>query len=283
MRQADGPALEWAILSDGTFALDGGAMFGVVPRALWGQALPPDADNRVRLGLNCLLVRRGGRTVLVDTGVGDKGDEAFRTRHAVERQGGLTAALAARGIGPEEVTDVINSHLHWDHAGGNTRPGEGGRPVATFPGATYYSQRGEVAFARARHPRTRGSYRPEDFEPLLEEGRMVLVDGEAEIAPGIRVHPAAGHLPHMQVVTVEAGDRTLLFAADLIPTTHHLAPAWVMGFDVEPLTTAEVKGRWLARAAAEGWSVIFYHDAQRPLGRVAEKRGRWVVRPEEGD
>jgi glyoxylase-like metal-dependent hydrolase (beta-lactamase superfamily II) len=269
---------EWEVLSDGSFALDGGAMFGVVPRTLWEKRMPPDAWHRVKLGLNCLLVRSSGRNVLVETGLGEKGDQLFRARHAVEA-GALVRQLGERGVRAEDVTDVINSHLHWDHAGGNTRRrGDGGlEPV--FPNATYYVQRAELAFARAAGPRTRGSYEPDDYEPLLRDGRMVLVDGEAEIAPGVRVHPAPGHLPAMQVVTVRAANRTLLFAADLIPTALHVSPAWIMAYDLEPLVTLRAKMHWLEQAAAPGWTVVFYHDPGCPAGTVDERDGRWMVHP----
>jgi glyoxylase-like metal-dependent hydrolase (beta-lactamase superfamily II) len=269
---------EWEVVSDGTFALDGGAMFGVVPRPLWEKRMPPDARHRVKLGLNCLLVRSGGRTILVDTGLGDKGDQLFRTRHAVEG-GALLRELDERGLNAGDVTDVINSHLHWDHAGGNTRRRSDGKLEPAFPNAAYHVQRAELAFARAAGLRTRGSYEPDDFEPLLSSGQMVLLDGEAAIAPGVRVHPAAGHLPAMQVVTVSAAGSTVLFAADLIPTTLHLSPAWIMAYDLEPLVTLKTKMIWLERATAHGWTVIFYHDPDCSAGIVEERDGRWVVHP----
>jgi glyoxylase-like metal-dependent hydrolase (beta-lactamase superfamily II) len=266
------------VISDGTFALDGGAMFGVVPRPLWEGYMPPDDRNRVTLGLNCLLVRSGGRTVLVETGLGDKGGRVFRERNAADG-GALATRLADKGVQPADVTDVINSHLHWDHAGGNTRRPAAGGLEPVFPNATYFVQRRELAFARSAGPRTRGSYEPDDYEPLLSGGQMVLLDGEAEVAPGIRVHPAAGHLPAMQVITVSAGARSLLFAADLIPTAHHVSPAWIMAYDLEPLVTLKVKLSWLRKAAAHRWIVIFYHDADCPAGIVEERGGRWAVHP----
>jgi glyoxylase-like metal-dependent hydrolase (beta-lactamase superfamily II) len=278
--KAGAPSVE--VIADGTFALDGGAMFGIVPRPVWEKEMVPDAAHRVRLGLNCLLVRAAGRIVLVDTGVGGKGDARFVERHAVRRDGGLPAALGRRGIGPEQVTDVINSHLHWDHAGGNTlrEPDGGVRPA--FPNAFYYVQRGELEAARASSPRTRGSYHEDDFEPLAAAGRLVLVDGEVEIAPGVRVIPAAGHLPHMQVVLIGSGAGATFFPADLVPTAHHLAPAWGMGFDLEPLVVQRHKRHWLERAARENWRVVFYHDPDLPEARIEVASGRFAARPAHG-
>ena len=267
------------IVSDGRFALDGGAIFGVVPRALWSRSLPADRANRVPLALNCLLVSGHGRHVLIDTGLGEKGDERFRQRHDVRRCGGVVEALARLGIDPGDVTDVVNTHLHWDHAGGNTFPARGEPPGPTFPRASYHVQEQELAFARRAGERTRGSYRAEDFEPLVSQGRLVLLDGRTDIAPGITVHLAPGHLPHMQVVTVTGRNGTVFFPADLVPTTHHLAPAWIMAYDVEPLRTLETKKEWLDRAARGEWRVVFYHDVDCPVATVEEREGRWLAHP----
>ncbi|MFQ5670817.1 MAG: MBL fold metallo-hydrolase [Acidobacteriota bacterium] len=271
------------LVSDGTFALDGGAMFGIVPRALWSKVITADGENRVRLGLNCLLVRCAGHVMVVDTGIGEKTDARFNARHAVRRGSGLLGALEEEGVSAAEVTDVINSHLHWDHAGGNTRRGEGEKAVATFPRATYHCQRGEFSFARAPTPRTRGSYHAEDYEPLAAAECLHLLDGETEIAPGVTVHPMPGHLPHMQAVSISGREGTLFYPADLIPTAHHLSPAWIMAYDLEPLTTQVMKQQWLERAAREKWTVVFCHDACRPAGKIREQDGRWVLRAEGDD
>jgi len=278
---SDEVADSWQLLPTGTFALDGGAMFGVVPRALWQKVLPPDDEHRVRLGLNCLLVRCGKRVILVETGIGRVVDDTFRRRHAPSEADGIMSALAAHDLAPEDVTDVVNTHLHWDHAGGNCRRRPDGTPGAAFPRATYHVQRGEWQFARQATGRVKGSYRPDDFEPLAREGRLLLLDGAAAIAPGVHVCPAPGHLPHMQVVTVRTPEGTLFFPSDLIPTRHHLAPAWGMGFDCEPLTVATEKRRWLERAAEGNWTLLFYHDADDALGGVECAAGRWRRRPAE--
>jgi glyoxylase-like metal-dependent hydrolase (beta-lactamase superfamily II) len=273
----------WEILPTGSFALDGGAMFGVIPRPLWEKVSPPDERHRVHLGLNCLLVRSGERVILVETGIGDSLDERFRQHHAPSPDGGVLRALSAAGVDPGAVTDVINTHLHWDHAGGNTCPGADGRRRPAFPHATYYVQRSELAFARQAPFRMAGSYDRDHFEPLIAAGSMVLVDGITPIAPGVTVHPAPGHLPHMQAVTVETGEGTLFFPADLIPTHHHLAPAWGMAYDLEPLTVSREKARWLELAAAGSWTVLFYHDIQVPTGKVELVDHRWQLRCGGGD
>ena len=273
----------WQVLPAVTFALDGGAMFDVVPRVLWEKFLPPDGEHRVRLGLNCLLVRSGQQVILVETGIGRIVDATFGRRHAPSNEEGLASALAAADLEPEDVTDVVNTHLHWDHAGGNCRRHADGSLEPAFPRATYYVQRGEWQFARQASGRVKGSYRADDFEPLARAGRLLLLDGPATIAPGVQVQPAPGHLPHMQVVTVRTEAGTLFFPSDLVPTRHHLAPAWGMSFDCEPLVVAAEKGRWLERAAREDWTLLFYHDADVPLGRVEFAAGRWSLRSAEGD
>ncbi|MFQ5768093.1 MAG: MBL fold metallo-hydrolase, partial [Acidobacteriota bacterium] len=270
---SDAAPLRLNLVSDGTFRLDGGAMFGVVPRVLWEKVLPPDESNRVELGLNCLLVRGGDRILLLETGVGEKRKELMAERYRHEPAPGLMAALAAAGVKPAEVTDVVNSHLHWDHAGGNTCRRGGGLLQATFPQAIYHVQRGELAHAREAGARGRGSYMQDDYEILEKEGRLALLDGEAEIMPGVTVHPAPGHLPHMQVVLLQGRDGTVFFPADLIPTRHHLAPAWVMGFDVEPELTVRTKDHWLRRCAAGGWRMFLYHEAGHPWGLVGSECG----------
>jgi glyoxylase-like metal-dependent hydrolase (beta-lactamase superfamily II) len=273
----------WEVLPTGTFALDGGAMFGIIPRLLWEAVLPPDSAHRVHLALNCLLVRSGDRVILVETGIGTALDDRFRERHAPSSEDGLARALAAAGVGPGEVTDVVNTHLHWDHAGGNTCRDRTGDLTPAFPHATYYVHRAELALARAAPYRMSGSYCRDHFEPLVAAGNMVLLDGATRIAPGVMVHPAPGHLPHMQVVTVET-DQGMLFApADLIPTHHHLAQAWGMAYDCEPLTVAREKARWLERAVGEDWTILFYHDHQVPTGRVEMVDNRCRLRAGGGD
>jgi len=273
----------WEVLPTGTFALDGGAMFGVIPRVLWDKVLPPDEDHRVHLALNCLLVRSRDRVILVETGIGTALDDRFREHHAPSSEDGLAQALAAAGVNAGAVTDVVSTHLHWDHAGGNTCRDAAGNLLPAFPHATYYVQRAELAFARAAPFRMSGSYDRNHFEPLVAAGSMILLDGAVQIAPGVKVHPAPGHLPHMQAVTVETDQGTLFAPADLIPTHHHLAPAWGMAYDCEPLTVAREKARWLDQAAAGSWTILFYHDTRVPTGRVEMVDNRCRLRAGGGD
>ena len=281
MRSADvdlGGVAVW-VLSDGTFALDGGAMFGAVPRTRWEAALAPDATHRVRLGMNCLLVRSGDEVILVDTGMGACGGDDLVREHDVRRPGGgLRAALAAAGAARDEVTAVINTHLHWDHAGGNVTV-DGSTRIPAFPRAVYFVQRGELRRAEDPPLRSRASWRSEAWRPLLAAGCLRPLDGAQEIAPGVRVDPVDGHVSHLQIVTVTGSHGTLFHPSDLVPTRHHLRPAWVMAYDAEPDRTVANKRRLLARAAAAGWWIVFGHDAETPLARLEWRDGRFAARP----
>jgi glyoxylase-like metal-dependent hydrolase (beta-lactamase superfamily II) len=258
------------LVSDGTFRLDGGAMFGVVPRTLWGKVKPPDEQNRIRMGTNCLLAARGSDLLLVDTGIGDKNDEKFQRIYDLDPKAErLPDSIRRAGYEPEDVTHVVLSHLHFDHCGWNTREA-GGRLVPTFPRARYWLERGEVEHARRPNERDRASYDPRNWEPLFEAG-------VAELFDGIRAVRAPGHNESMCIVLIAGG---AVFWADLVPTTAHVPLPWIMGYDLFPLTTLESKKRWLPRAAEEGWLGIFEHDADVPLARiVAEAPGKFRAEP----
>jgi glyoxylase-like metal-dependent hydrolase (beta-lactamase superfamily II) len=258
-------------LEAGFQRLDGGAMFGVVPRPLWSKRVEPDERNRIPLALRCLLVEHPDGPVLIDTGVGNKEDPKFVDIYAIENQGlegatQLEDALATAGFLPGDIRWAINTHLHFDHAGGNTSmdpeleddPRRRVRP--TFPNATYVVQRGELEFARLANERTRASYLPHNFEPIAAAGRWRLLEGDVEVVPGISVRLTPGHVPFHQAVLVKDRGETAAFIADLVPTTAHLPLAWIMGYDVEPLRTLESKRRLLAEAVGEGWRVVFEHD-----------------------
>jgi glyoxylase-like metal-dependent hydrolase (beta-lactamase superfamily II) len=247
-------------LHDGTFSLDGGAMFGVVPRALWEKQLAPDSRNRVRLALRCLLLRTQDRIALIDTGLGDKWDEKQRETFAIERTSTLLTGLAARGIAPEDVTDVVLTHLHFDHAGGVARRDASGALSLSFPRATHHLQRRNWEWAQAPTERDRGSYRPENFELLRGSARLRLLEGACEILPGVHALPTQGHTPGLQCLLLEGGGRTLLYPADLLPTSAHLRAAWGMSYDLQPLEVMREKRALLQRAAAEGSIVVFEHD-----------------------
>ena len=255
------------VLHDGTIALDGGAMFGVVPRVVWEKRDPPDERNRVTLGLNVALIESGGKRVLVDTGMGERWSEKEIRMYRIDRSTTLVGGLRARGLGPEDIDVVVNTHLHFDHAGGNTRA-EGGRVVPAFPRARYVVQRGEWDDATHPHERSRASYRADDFLPVAEAGQLDLIDGEAEVAPGVRAVRVGGHTTHHQMVVVESGGETLVVPTDLLPTASHLPLPFVMGYDLFPVATLEAKRKLLDAAVEGGWRILFYHDPRTAVGRV---------------
>ena len=266
----------------GTLRLDGGAMFGVVPRTLWEKNMAPDDRNRITLAMNVALVRARGRTILVDTGAGDKEDAKFRDQYALGPSI-LLEALAARGLAPEDVDVVINSHLHFDHAGGNTFREESGEVCVTFPNARYLVQRREFEDAMAAHERNRASYLDHNYKPLFDSGQMELLDGEMEIAPGVRTLPLPGHTLGLQGVFIDSAGQKALYLADCIPTRHHLPLPWIMAYDLHPMTTLETKRKLLPQAAKEVWTLLFEHDPDVSAGRLEEiKPMRYKVVPVEG-
>jgi glyoxylase-like metal-dependent hydrolase (beta-lactamase superfamily II) len=271
------------VVPDVEFRLDGGAMFGVVPKVLWNAVKPADELNRIRMATNCLLVRDGRSTVLVDTGIGDKLDARSRQLYALPEGGDrLPDRLRALGVAADEVTDVVLSHLHFDHCGWNTRR-EGGSLVPTFPNARYWIERGELAHAREPNERDRVSYLSENWEPLLEAGVVELFDGEdaPEIVPGLVAVKTPGHNADLCIVALDGGSGEKgVFWADLVPHAVHAPLPWIMGFDAFPMLTLESKKRWLPRAAAEGWLSVFEHDADMPVGRIVEEKpGRFRAVP----
>jgi glyoxylase-like metal-dependent hydrolase (beta-lactamase superfamily II) len=263
------------VVPDAEFRLDGGAMFGVVPRALWQSVAPPDALNRVTLNTNCLYVEGAGERVLVETGMGDKWPPRHSEMYALKRERTLGENLqAATGCAPEDVTVVVNTHLHFDHAGGNTRLDKEGRAVPSFPNARYLVSRAEYEHAEAPHERDRASYLPENWRPLAETGRLQLMPADYEVLPGLRLETVPGHSRTMQCWRLERGGRTLYGFADLVPTRAHVPLAWIMGYDLYPVETLEAKRRLLPQAAREGWLCLFYHDPEAPLARVVEEDGK---------
>jgi len=253
--------------------LDGGAMFGIVPKPLWERRIAPDARNRIQLGMRCLLIEHETGPILIDTGAGNKEDPKFYDIYGVENAGTpgptcLEDGLRAVGVAPDDITLVINTHLHFDHAGGNTTRDAGGAIRPTFPNARYVVQEGEYRYATNTNERTAGSYFNHNFVPLHDAGQFDFVTGEREIVAGIRVLPTPGHTPHHQSILIESGGERALFIADLAPTASHLPLAWIMGYDVEPLVTLETKRAILTKAAREGWLVIFEHDATVASGKV---------------
>ncbi len=267
---------EVTVLSDGTYEGDGGAFFGVVPKVLWEKRIQADARNMITVGLNSLLLRDGRQTVLIETGIGSKLSEKQQALH--KHRARLMGSFEEAGVSPDEVDIVINTHLHFDHCGWNTYYRDG-NAVATFPRAKYYAQRGELEHAHQQHERDRVSYLTDNYDPLVQSGQMTLLEGDAEIAPGISVKVYPGHTQNLQAVMVRSGGATLCYPSDLIPTTHHLDPTWVMAYDLFPLTCIESRHKFYKDAIPGNWLVAFTHDHESPLAYVEMgEKGKPVAR-----
>ena len=262
---------ELFVVSDGTFRLDGGAMFGTIPKVLWERAHPADDRNRILMGLNCLLIRTPTENILVDTGLGNAYDEKFAFLYGVDKsETDLLRSLAAAGVQATDINKVILSHLHFDHAGGNCFQEEAGEFIPTFPNAVYYINEGELAYAKEPDPRSSPSYLPYTWEPLEKRGQVAPISGEVEVAPGVTILSAPGHTPNHQIVTVKSGGLTACFLADLVPTPSHLKTHYVMGFDLDALTAMKNKERVLKQAQAENWLLVFEHSPGVKAGYLTE-------------
>jgi glyoxylase-like metal-dependent hydrolase (beta-lactamase superfamily II) len=277
---------EVTLCTDGTYLLDGGAMFGVVPKTLWQKRTPADSENRILLGLNTAVIRTGSATVLIETGIGNKQSEKMQQIH--QNQALLPQSLHAAGILTEEITHVINTHLHFDHCGWNTTLHPDGTVTPTFPNARYLTHRGEVEHGRLQLERDKVSYLAPNYAPLIASGQMTLLDDESirrepEIVPGIQVELFPGHTAQMLGVHIRATgphgtERRACYIGDLIPTAHHIDPTWVMGYDLDPLRCIEERKRFLARAIPEQWLVLFTHDHHTPAGSVSlNEKGKPTV------
>lgn len=274
---------ELTLLSDGPYFLDGGAMFGVVPKPLWEKRAPSDAENRILLGLNTVVVRTGNHTVAIETGIGNKLSDKLNAIYGVRQQ--LPRAFAAAGIRPEEVDVVINSHLHFDHCGWNTTRAEDGRVVPTFPNARYFAHRGEVEHGHLQLERDAVSYISDNYDPLIASGQMTLLDtrpGQIEpIVPGISVECFPGHTAQLLGIHIESAGRHGCYISDLIPTSAHLDITWVMGYDLDPVRSIAERKRFYARAIPEQWLVLFTHDHHTPCGTIElNEKGKPVLRTE---
>ena len=255
--------------------LDGGAMFGVVPKPLWEKRIPADDRNRIQLGMRCLLIEHPSGLILIDTGAGNKEDEKFKSIYGIENEGAggaggtlLEDGLKEIGVAPTDISIVINTHLHFDHAGGNTRAREDGSVELSFPNARYFVKRGEYDYALHPNERTAASYFDRNYLPIEAAGKLELVVRERDIVKGIRVVPTPGHTPFHQSILIESAGERAFYLGDLVPTHAHLPLPWIMGYDVEPLVTLETKRRILRQALEEEWSLIFEHDARVAWGRV---------------
>jgi len=272
--------MELVPLSDGQFRLDGGAMFGVVPKPLWERRAPADERNRITLGLRPLLVKTGGQHVLIDAGVGDKMSDRDADIYALDRTRHLDHALAAAGLTAADVDVVIATHLHFDHVGGFTSLVDGVL-MPRFPRATYVIRQGEWDDATHPHERNRASYLQENFLPLAEAGRVRFVDEDGEVLPGISVHRTGGHTRHHQLVRLESGGRTAVFVADLMPTTAHVDEPWIMGYDLYPVDTLMYKKSFVREAIEREYVIFFEHDPQTAAGVIRQDGRRKVVEPVE--
>lgn len=259
--------LELWILSDGELWLDGGSMFGIVPRSLWSKLVTPDEQNRIRLGLNPLLVRAGGHLVLIETGIDRKPGEKFRRLYGLSETNPLLDQLALLGVGPQDISLVVHTHLHFDHAGLNTRLVEG-RLLPTFPRARHIVQRQELEDALHPHERSQASYRIENVEPLAEQGRFEVVEGEAELLPGLRVLPAPGHTLGMQVVELASEGQRLAYTGDLVALRVQTPLLYIPAFDLYPMTTLETRKKLYARWLEDDYLLCFTHEPGPSMGRL---------------
>jgi glyoxylase-like metal-dependent hydrolase (beta-lactamase superfamily II) len=253
--------------------LDGGAMFGVVPKPLWEKRIPADARNRIQLALRCLLIEHPSGLILIDTGAGNKENEKFKDIYGLENEGAdggtlLEDGLKEIGVTPDDIAIVINTHLHFDHAGGNTRTRPDGSLEISFPNATYIVRRGEYDYAMNPNERTAASYFERNWVPLDQADKIEWVSREKEIVKGVRVIPTPGHTPFHQSVLIESAGERAFYLGDIVPTHAHLPLPWIMGYDVEPLVSLETKRKILKQALDEQWLVIFEHDATVAWGRV---------------
>ncbi len=253
---------ELTSIETGRFALDGGAMFGVVPWVFWSKTNPPDERQRITLAARCLLIRGEGRTILVDTGNGNKWSDKIKDIYRLDNsQFELEKSLAQVGVSPNSVTDVILTHLHFDHCGGSTKIVDG-KLVPTFPNATHYVQKAHWELSQNPTDRDRASFMKDDFMILRERGMLKFIDGEQELFSGISVLVCNGHTMAQQLPKITDGKNTLLFLCDLVPTTSHIPFPYIMGYDLHPLITMEEKKRIIPQAEKEGWILFFEHDPE---------------------
>jgi glyoxylase-like metal-dependent hydrolase (beta-lactamase superfamily II) len=265
-------------IHSGNFYLDGGAMFGVVPKPLWERKSPPDSRNRIRLAANSLLVRTSNKNILIETGNGTKWTPKLRDIYAIDEGDPLTQNLATAGVSPTQVDLVINTHLHFDHAGGNTRLLDD-HAVPSFPNAQYIVQAEEFAHAANPTERDRASYFEDNFLPMRQSEQWKLISGDSEILPGISVVRIPGHNRSIQAVQLTGGGKTVFFVADLFPTRHHLPLAWIMAYDLYPLQTLETKRKWMRTIVEDGWIVVFGHDPDVPAATLCERENKVAFEP----
>ena len=258
-------------------------MFGVVPKPLWERTNPPDERNRIRLALRPLLVVAGNERVLIDTGIGDKWDAQSTDIYRIEHTDTVESSLARAGFKPEDITKVVLTHLHFDHAGAATKLDSTGKPVPRFPNARYYVQQNEWDLALNPNRRSRAAYLPDNFLPLQEAGQLELIDGdlqlELELGLALELVLTGGHTPGHQVVLLRSGGNTAIYWGDLIPTRSHIATPYIMGYDLIPLETMAQKEKLVALAIAGRWVSFFEHDPDLASGVIEEENGKPFLRP----
>jgi glyoxylase-like metal-dependent hydrolase (beta-lactamase superfamily II) len=263
------------IVPDTEFRLDGGAMFGVVPRNLWSRVCPPDEQNRIRMNMNCVFIDTGAERILIETGIGEKWSAKHTEMYGITRVRPLAESLSTiAGIAAEDITIVINTHLHFDHAGGNTVLDGDGKAVPAFPNARYFISKSEFEHAEDPSERDRASYLPDNWQPVDKSGQLELKGADYEVVPGLRMETYAGHNRSMQCWRLDSKGQTLFGFADLVPMRAHVPFAWIMGYDLFPTETLEAKKKLLPQAAREGWNCLFYHDPDEPLDRIVEEEGK---------
>jgi glyoxylase-like metal-dependent hydrolase (beta-lactamase superfamily II) len=270
--------IEIRYLDGGPFGLDGGAMFGVVPKVLWEKKSPPDEKNRIRLRANSLLVRASGKTMVIETGNGTKLDAKLKSIYKISDGDPLLDSLHKAGVEPKDIDLVINTHLHFDHCGGNTHFADT-RAVPTFPRARYIVQKNELDHAFHPTERDKASYFRENYQPMIESQQWDIVDGPAQISPGIFLELIPGHNAHIQAVKLAGGGKTLVFVADLLPTRHHIPLPWIMAYDLYPLQSLETKRLWIPQIVEGGWIVVFGHDPDVAAATLHEHDEKIEVEP----
>lgn len=244
-------------------------MFGVIPRNLWAQVCPPDDQNRIRMNMNCVFVDTGKEKILIETGIGDKWGSKQVSMYGIDRKQTLSDTLKLKtGIDPEEITIVVNTHLHFDHAGGNTSLDSAGSAVPTFPNARYFVSKAELEHAENPSERDRASYLSDNWAPLRESSQLEPKDSDYEVVPGLRMETWPGHNRSMQCWRLQTKSQTVFGFADLVPMRAHIKLPWIMGYDLYPVETLESKKKLLPQAAREGWYCLFYHDPEAPLCRL---------------
>jgi len=270
---------QWRLdtLDGGRFRLDGGIMYGIIPKSLWHTVTPADANNQLPFAIHCVLARNGRQNVLIDTGYGGKLSRLDCAAHHCAGGDPLVDSLAALGLTPDDIDVVVLSHLHWDHAGGATRWDEQRQPVPTFPRATYIVSRPEWEDATSGAPELGGSYAPENFAPIERAGQLVLIDGEVEVVPGLWTRPTGGHTRGHQALVFESDGQIALYLGDLCPVTTHLRRMWLTAYDHFPLDVRRIKPELLGAAADHGWWVLWDHDPQFAVSRLERHRSREFV------